>query len=163
MADMTEPRSDAEPVDVVPMVADELEEALPLFAGYQIFYGVAEPDDDRNRRFFARFLAPSEAGLLLRARTDDAMTGFACLYFTMSSINAADVVLLSDLFVTPQGRGRGVGHALIEASLDVARSRGAAHLEWLTAIDNRTAQRLYERFDAERSAWFGYEIPTGQG
>jgi len=160
MAGMNEPRPDAESVDIQPMTADELEEALPLFAGYQRFYGVAEPDDDRNRSFFARFLAPSEAGLLLRARTDGAMTGFACLYFTMSSINAADVVLLSDLFVTPGGRGRGIGRALIEASLEVARHRGAAHLEWLTAIDNRTAQRLYEGFDAERSAWFGYEIPT---
>ena len=160
---MSEPRPVMSPVDVAPMAADELEEALPLFAGYQRFYGVAEPVDDRNRRFFARFLAPSEAGVLLRARTDEAMTGFACLYFTMSSIHAADVVLLSDLFVTPEGRGRGVGHALIEASLDVARNRGAAHLEWLTAIENRTAQRLYERFDAERSAWFGYEIGTGSG
>jgi ribosomal protein S18 acetylase RimI-like enzyme len=71
------------------------------------------------------------------------------------------VILLSDLLVVPSHRGRRVGEALINAAVDVARARGAAHVEWLTAIDNRRAQRLYERIPgAERSAWFGYEVPV---
>jgi hypothetical protein len=32
------------------------------------------------------------------------------------------------------------------------------HLEWLTATDNHRAQRLYDRMEARRSAWFSYEI-----
>ena len=31
-------------------------------------------------------------------------------------------------------------------------------MTWQTALDNRRAQRLYERFDAERTAWFEYEL-----
>ena len=50
---------------------------------------------------------------------------------------------MNDLFVSPDARGQGVGRALIEASADVARNRGAHHLEWATAPDNATAQRLY--------------------
>jgi GNAT superfamily N-acetyltransferase len=140
---------------------EHLDLALPLMAGYQRFYGVQEPDDERNRGFFEGFLAPSERGLLLGAWDGEALVGFACLYFTHSSIHAQEVVLLSDLFVAPGRRGGGFGRALIEAAVDVARNRGARHLEWLTAIDNREAQRLYERVGAERSAWFGYEILTG--
>jgi GNAT superfamily N-acetyltransferase len=65
---------------------------------------------------------------------------------------------MNDLFVAADGRGRGVGRALIEASADVARERGAAHLEWATAPDNLTAQRLYDSTGAERSEWVGYEL-----
>jgi GNAT superfamily N-acetyltransferase len=147
-------------VEVRPLQAGAYEAVLPLVAGYQRFYR-AEPDEDRNRRFFRRFLAPSEDGLLLGAWADDRLVGFACLYWTFSSISAAEIAYLSDLFVDEAHRGAGAGRALIEACVAAARARGAHHLEWLTAIDNREAQYLYERVGADRSAWFGYEIPLG--
>ena len=65
---------------------------------------------------------------------------------------------MNDLFVAEAARGRGVGRALIEASAAVARERGAAHLEWATAPDNHTAQRLYDSTGAERSDWVEYEL-----
>jgi ribosomal protein S18 acetylase RimI-like enzyme len=57
-------------------------------------------------------------------------------------------------------RGHGVGRALIEASLAVARERGNPFLEWATAPDNHTAQRLYDSTGAHRSTWLTYELPT---
>jgi GNAT superfamily N-acetyltransferase len=145
-------------VRVEPLAAADYERVLPLIAGYQRFYRT-EPEEARNRGFFRRFLAPSEDGLLLGAWAGDDLVGFACLYWTFSSINAAEIAYLSDLFVANEHRGEGVGRALIEACVGAARDRGAHHLEWLTAIDNRDAQYLYERVGAERSAWFGYEVP----
>jgi GNAT superfamily N-acetyltransferase len=154
------PGSVADGIRIAPVTADELPAVLPLIALYQVFYEV-EPDEERNRAYFARFLEPSDHGLLLAAWVGREPVGFTCLYFTGSSTLARDVVLLSDLLVVAGHRGRGVGAALIDAALDVARIRGAAHVEWLTAIDNRRAQRLYERVPgAERSAWFGYEVPV---
>jgi GNAT superfamily N-acetyltransferase len=84
--------------------------------------------------------------------------GFACLYWTFSSSHAAEVALMNDLFVAEGNRGRGVGLALIEAAAEAARAKGKRHLEWLTAVDNHRAQRLYDRTEAERSAWLGYEL-----
>jgi GNAT superfamily N-acetyltransferase len=146
---------------VEPVVPADYEAVLPLVAGYQRFYGVKEPNEARNREFFRRFLDPSDHGSLLGAYEDTGLVGFACLQWTFSSINAAEVVLLADLFVAPSARGRGVGRSLIDAAVRVATQRGARHLEWLTHIDNREAQRLYEKVGAERSAWFGYEILVG--
>jgi GNAT superfamily N-acetyltransferase len=137
---------------------DDYERVLPLIAGYQRFYE-AEPDDARNRAFFRRFLEPSEDGVLLGAWIGDELVGFATLYWTFSSTHAAQVALMNDLFVAEGHRGAGIGLALIRASVERARRRGMRHLEWLTHVDNRRAQRLYERTDADRSAWFGYEIP----
>src|SRR5947208_9666856 len=120
-------------IEVRPLRAEELDAALPLIAGYQRFYE-AEPDDERNRRFFARFLEPSEDGLVLGAWVGDELVGFACLYWTFSSTRAAEVALMNDLFVAEGTRGKGVGLALIDAAAEASRARGMAHLEWLTAF-----------------------------
>src|ERR1700730_3377692 len=146
---------------VRPIGRQEMDELLPLVAGYQKFYG-AEPDDERNRTFFSRFLHPSDEGLLLGAWADGGVAGFATLYWFFSSTRAADSVLMNDLFVREEARGRGVGRALISRALDEARRRGAAPLEWFTAPDNLTAQRLYDSVaGAERSTWHAYEIDAG--
>ena len=146
-------------VTVGPMSERELEDALPLFAGYQRFYE-AEPNDERNQAFFGRFIAPSDEGILLGAWEDGRLIGFACSYWTFSSTVADDIALMNDLFVEDGYRGRGVGHALIDATVEAARERGLHHVEWFTATDNEVAQKLYDRTGAERSAWYAYEIPT---
>lgn len=145
-------------VDVRPIRHLEMEELLPLVAGYQRFYG-AEPDDDRNRRFFSRFLHPSDDGLLLGAWVNGGLAGFATLYWFFSSTKAADSVLMNDLFVREDFRGAGIGRALIHSALDEVRRRGAAHLEWYTGPDNLVAQRLYDSVPgAARTTWYAYEI-----
>ena len=65
---------------------------------------------------------------------------------------------MNDLYVAEEARGQGVGRALIEAAATVARERGAHHLEWVTAPDNATAQRLYDSTGAERETWIAYEL-----
>jgi len=145
---------------VAALTPEDFEQVVPLIAAYQRFYEVEEIDDERNRAFFRRFLAPSDDGELLGARDGGELVGYACLYWHFSSTAAAETVLLNDLYVTEAVRGRGVGRALIEASAAVARERGAHSLEWETAPDNRTAQRLYDTTGAERSQWIAYELPV---
>jgi GNAT superfamily N-acetyltransferase len=147
-------------LEIAPIVASEYEELLPLIAAYQRFYEVEDVDEERNRDFFRRFLAPSEDGLLLGARSGGRLVGHACLYWHFSSTEARQTVLMNDLYVVPEMRGHGVGRALIEASLAVARERGNPFLEWATAPDNHTAQRLYDSTGAHRSTWLTYELPT---
>ena len=148
-------------MDVRPVTREEMDELLPLIAGYQTFYG-AEPDVERNRRFFSRFLHPSDEGLLLGAWVDGALAGYATLYWFFSSTKAAESVLMNDLFVREDIRGAGIGRALINRALDEARLRGAAHLEWFTAPDNLVAQRLYDSMTgAQPSMWRAYEINVG--
>lgn len=145
-------------IEIAPVTADEFEELLPLIAAYQRFYETEEIDETRNRAFFRRFLAPSEDGLLLGARRDGRLLGYACLYWHFSSLEAVENVLMNDLYVSEEARGEGVGRALIEATAEVARERGVPFIEWSTAPDNLTAQRLYDATGAERSEWFSYEL-----
>ncbi len=145
-------------VEIAPILTEEFEEVLPLIAAYQRFYEVEEIDEERNRVFFRRFLAPSEDGLLLGARLDGRLVGYACLYWYFSSTQATETVLMNDLYVEESAREGGVGRALIEATAKVARERGVPAIEWSTAPDNHTAQRLYDSTGAQRSEWFSYEL-----
>jgi ribosomal protein S18 acetylase RimI-like enzyme len=92
-----------------------------------------------------------------------APAGYACLYWTYSSVSATDVVLMNDLYVRPEQRGAGVGEALIAATVEIAGERGASHVRWYTEPDNHRAQRLYDRTGAQRSSWLEYEIEIAAG
>jgi GNAT superfamily N-acetyltransferase len=145
-------------VRVEPVSPGQLETLLPMIAAYQRFYEAEDVDTERNRAFFSRFLAPSENGALLGAWRGEELVGYACLYWHFTSIVPAETVLMNDLYVAEDQRGKGFGRALIEASAELARERGAHHLEWATQPDNKTAQRLYDKTDAERSEWVEYEL-----
>jgi len=145
-------------VRVQPIAERQLATLLPMIAAYQRFYEVEKVDEERNRAFFSRFLAPSEEGMLLGAWRGEELVGYACLYWHFTSLVPAETVLMNDLYVGEEHRGEGVGRALIEVSAEVARGRGAHHLEWATAPENRVAQRLYDSTGAERSEWIEYEL-----
>ncbi len=53
---------------------------------------------------------------------------------------------LDELYVVPSVRGHGVGRALLEALIALARERGAAGAEVVTGEDDTAARALYERF-----------------
>jgi GNAT superfamily N-acetyltransferase len=145
-------------VQIKPVSAEKLEALLPMIAAYQRFYEVTDIDEERNRAFFRRFIAPSNDGMLIGAWHGERLVGYACLYWHFTSLVPAETVLMNDLYVDEGSRGQGIGRALIEASAKVARERGAHRLEWATAPDNATAQRLYDSTGAERTTWIEYEL-----
>jgi ribosomal protein S18 acetylase RimI-like enzyme len=51
---------------------------------------------------------------------------------------------LAELYVVPSLRGHGIGRALMEAAIDLARSRGADSMDLGTAETDVAARRLYE-------------------
>lgn len=144
---------------IEPISEPQLGALLPMIAAYQRFYEVEEIDEERNRAFFSRFIAPSDDGMLIGAWRDGELAGYACLYWSFTSLIPADTVLMNDLYVDPAARGQGVGRALIEASATIARERSAQRLEWATAPSNATAQRLYDSTGAKRRDWIEYELP----
>ncbi len=93
---------------IEPITGQQMEALLPLIAAYQRFYEAEAIDDERNRAFFSRFLAPSEDGMLLGAWRDGELLGYACLYWSFTSIVPAETVLMNDLYVDP---GRRVARA----------------------------------------------------
>lgn len=125
----------------------------PLFDAYRQFYRQAA-DLPRARRFVAERLAQRQSTVLVAEATDGEAVGFVQLYPCFSSIRAAPVFILSDLFVAPSARGGGVGRLLMEAAARFARATGAVGLELATARTNVPAQRLYESLGWQRDQVF---------
>ena len=139
----------------------DLAELLPLMRAYCDFYEVAPSDQDLETLAQALIAEPEADGLQLIARSEDGKPlGFATVYWSWQTLNAARVGVMNDLFVVPEGRGEGVGRALIEECRRRARDRGAAELTWETAPDNSTAQRLYRSLEASESTWISYSLPV---
>ena len=70
--------------------------------------------------------------------------GFTQLYPTFSSVNVSKNWILNDLYVEINYRKQGIGEGLIKAAIEFAKKDGASFLELSTAINNITAQKLYE-------------------
>jgi ribosomal protein S18 acetylase RimI-like enzyme len=51
---------------------------------------------------------------------------------------------LEELYVVPDRRGHGLGRALLETAMRVAREEGAAHMNLGTGEDDVAARGLYE-------------------
>jgi GNAT superfamily N-acetyltransferase len=137
----------------------DLVDLLPLMRGYCDFYGVQPSDADLLAMARALIADPEHEGLQLLARAaDGAAEGFATIFWTWSTLSASRIGVMNDLFVVPQARGRGTGEALIAACRECCREHGASSLTWQTALDNATAQALYDRLGAKRARWLDYSL-----
>ena len=76
--------------------------------------------------------------------------GFTQLYPNYSSVRAIKNWTLNDLYVEKEYRKLGVGKELIMAALNFARENNAKFVELSTAVDNYTAQSLYEQIGFEK-------------
>ena len=150
-------------VRIIAASEEVFDDLLDLIEAYQRFYKVSDIDRVRNRKFFSRFLREPDEGLQFIAYCGGIAVGFTTLYFPYSSTRASRFALMNDLFVSSGARGEGIGAALIAKAGEVAAARGYGDLAWMTAEDNVTAQRLYDRFEVKRSAWFEYLMATHAG
>lgn len=119
----------------------DLDALVPLFHAYRRFYAQAAPEA-ASRDFIEERLRRGDSVALL-ATLDGSAAGFVQLYPLFSSVGAARVWVLNDLFVAAHARRRGVASGLLAAAADFARADGALRLELETNRDNAAAQQLY--------------------
>jgi ribosomal protein S18 acetylase RimI-like enzyme len=70
--------------------------------------------------------------------------GLALLRFRPALWSEALDAYLEELYVVPERRGEGMGRALMESALELARRRGARDMHLGTAEDDVAARALYE-------------------
>lgn len=140
----------------------DLPDLLTLMRGYCDFYEVNPSDEALLAMSRALISDPAREGMQLIARDQQGTAvGFATIFWTWATtMGAARIGLMNDLFVAPGARGTGLADALIEACRDKCRAHGAAHLTWQTALDNHRAQAVYDRIGGRKSQWLDYDLPV---
>ena len=139
----------------------DLADLLPLMRAYCDFYAVQPSDDALLAMSRALIADPEREGVQLIAREPGGRAvGFATIFWTWSTLSAARIGIMNDLFVAADARGQGVAEALIEACVARCRERGAVQLAWQTALDNERAQAVYDRVGTRRERWLDLSLPV---
>jgi GNAT superfamily N-acetyltransferase len=151
----------ASPVTIRPVRESDFAAWLPLWAGYNQFYGRSGPTalaDNITAMTWSRFFDGYEPVHALVAESGGDLVGLTHYLFHRSTTRIAPVCYLQDLFTAESVRGRGVGKALIEAVCGKAKAAGCDRVYWQTHETNATAMRLYDQV-AQKSGFVVYARP----
>lgn len=116
-----------------------------LWQGYLDFYGV-DLSPEVTAATWARLIDPASPVKARLAEADGRVMGFAIHLHHPSTWVLTEDCYLEDLFVAPEARGQGLGRALIDDIIALARARGWGRVYWHTRIDNKKARALYDRY-----------------
>ncbi|WP_144223261.1 GNAT family N-acetyltransferase [Mesorhizobium amorphae] len=145
-------------VIVRPVLRQDFDRWLPLWEGYNAFYGRSGPTalaEAITQMTWSRFFDAYEPVHALVAESGDRLLGLTHYLFHRSTTAIEPNCYLQDLFTSQQARGKGIGKALIEGVYERAREAGSKRVYWQTHETNQTAMRLYDQV-AERSGFLVY-------
>jgi GNAT superfamily N-acetyltransferase len=146
---------------VRPAKHEDRPQLIELMKGYFAFYRTPFPADHKIEALLDALERDPDRGVQLVVDAEGRLQGFATLYTCLDTLIADRILVMNDLFVDPAVRSRGVGAALFDASLAYATAHGYARLDWVTAADNRDAQRFYDRHGGRRGPWVSYSRVPG--
>lgn len=130
-----------------------------LWDAYCAFYATEVPDDV-TAGTWARMLTPQSPLFGRIAEWNGEIVGFSISVVHEGTWTLKPICYLEDLFVDEAARGNGIGRALIEDVLALARAQGWSRLYWLTNVSNEGARRLYDKF-AKADDFVRYRILLG--
>ena len=140
------------PLVIRPVQAQDWNARLPLWQGYNAFYGRAGATalpEEITRTTWQRFFDAYEPVHALVAQQGERLVGLTHYLFHRSTTMLGPNCYLQDLFTAEAVRGQGVGRALIEAVGERAQVGGASSVYWQTHETNTTAMQLYDRVAAK--------------
>jgi GNAT superfamily N-acetyltransferase len=136
----------------------DFEKWLPLWDGYNAFYGRAGATAlprAITERTWSRFFDGYEPVHGLVAESGGVLLGLAHYLFHRSTTLIEPICYLQNLFTAEAARGKGVGRALIQAVYREAAAAGSPRVYWQTHETNRAARTLYDKL-AEHQGFIVY-------
>jgi len=144
-------------IEIVRATIEDIPQVVPLFDAYRQFYKQTT-DIEGATRFLTARLQEQSSVIFLAYRINEQSTRQACgfiqLYPSFSSTTMERLWILNDLFVASEARRLGVGKALLKHARDFGAETQSKELTLQTAVDNYTAQSLYEANGWEREVEF---------
>jgi ribosomal protein S18 acetylase RimI-like enzyme len=105
-------------------------------------FGEFTPGPGWLARRLGDLLDAGEATVVLAG---DGPDGLALMRFRPSLWTETLDCYLEELYVVPGKRGQGIGRALMEAAMELARAEGASRMDLGTSEDDTAARALYEK------------------
>jgi ribosomal protein S18 acetylase RimI-like enzyme len=112
-----------------------------LLHDFNTEYDDPTPGPDRLAERTGQLLAGGDTAVLLGGAGPD---GLAVLRFRPAIWSEALECYLAELYVVPAQRGHGLGRALMNAAIELARAEGADYMDLGTSEADVAARALYE-------------------
>jgi ribosomal protein S18 acetylase RimI-like enzyme len=122
--------------------AADAAEIARLLRDFNTEFGEPTPDAATLAERSRRLLEAGEMTVLLAGAGPD---GLALLRFRPALWAEGLECYLQELYVVPALRGRGIGRAMLTATIELAREGGAAGVDLNTGETDTAARALYER------------------
>lgn len=130
-----------------------------LFDGYAAFYKTSVTAEAKAEVWAWIFADAPDFWCDLALDAAGQVVGMTQYQLMHRSLSGQKVCYLSDLFVLPQMRGKGVGRALIDHVIGFARAHGISNVRWLTQEFNYAGRRLYDTY-RPKSDFVLYSVPV---
>src|SRR5213595_3242393 len=128
---------------------DELSVLLGELLGQESDF---KPNKDKQLRGLRLIFEQPNRGRVFVLRRDNAIVGMINLLFTISTAEGGFVVLLEDLVVHEEYRGKGYGSQLLEYAIDFARKKNFLRITLLTDRPEIKSQAFFRRHGFFESA-----------
>ena len=132
---------------------NHLDELARLFNLYRIFYE-EKNNYQKAYDFICARVEKEESVIYVASNENDQLSGFVQLYPSFCSVALIPIMILYDLYVDENHRGKGIGRALMNQASKHAKDNGFKRLELSTAITNVIGQSLYESLNYQRDKDF---------
>lgn len=127
--------------------ADDAREVARLLHAFNTEFGEPSPGEDALAARVPQLL-DNDTSILLAG---DGPDGLAVLRFRLSIWTPGLESYLAELYVRPERRGRGLGRALMQSAIALARERGADGMDLGTDEGDTVAHALYESLGFSRT------------
>jgi GNAT superfamily N-acetyltransferase len=131
--------------DDLPAMADLLAELFTLETDFQ-------PNREKQLAGLQLILDNPALGRLFVLRLEGNVAGMANALITISTSEGAHVLLLEDVIIKTEYRGKGLGRQLVEHVLAWAKAEGLSRVTLLADRDNTEALNFYAHMDFQPSA-----------
>lgn len=121
--------------------AEDAPAVARLLHDFNTEFGDETPAVDALAGYIEPLLAAGEITVLLGGEGPDAVS---VLRLRPSPWTGQPEAYLQELYVAPAMRGRGIGRALLEATMEAARAAGATGIDLATGETDTAARTLYE-------------------
>jgi GNAT superfamily N-acetyltransferase len=130
---------------------------LELWAGYLEFYK-SNLSPEQTEFTWKRLINNEQKMYGFVAENESGVIGFTHCLFRPSTWTETDYCYLEDLFVDPNIRGKGVGRALMNRVVELAKEKNSKRVYWTTQEFNKTARVLYDSITSV-SEFVQYRLP----
>src|ERR1700722_3344742 len=125
-------------IEDLPQLTDLLFDLFTIEADFK-------PDRAKQMRGLQLLLEQPNRGRIFVLRQNGVILGMINLLFTISTAEGGFVILLEDVIVQREQRGRGIGDQLLKHAIEYAKEKNFLRITLLTDRLNDDSQRFFTR------------------